>query len=428
MERRRTPPLASCSRLLGLLVLLASCGGGGSDPAPRDPLPRLPAGTHVGVVYADEGGPAKPALDEALGRALAAGVNAHQLSVSWESLEAVPGSIDVAPLVVWLDVLESVGLVPYLVIPTIDTNNLNLPHDLVDAEDPRALADGRAFDDPEIVERFGRVLDRVVPALLAHGGFFLSVGNEVDVHLAERGGGAAYVRFVDAARRRIHALAPDLAVGATVTYDGLRRDPALAQALFDVSDAVSMTWYPVDFATGVRDPSDASRDLDAMLLAAGEKPLLLQEAGYPAGGEPLSVLGSSAERQHRFVENLFAALPTRPRIRFVSFFALNDFSPPLVEELLEYYGFHDPRFAEFLATLGLHRADGTARPGVEAFLDGVRALRGRQRPRCERLSGRPHVAGDPRADSHRPTHGACRRPCRTGRPGNGLRQAGDRSG
>jgi hypothetical protein len=329
------------------------------------------------VVYADEGGPAKPALDEAFGRAIAAGVNAHHLSVSWESLEATPGVIDVAPLVVWLDVLASVGLVPYLVVPTIDTNNLNLPRDLVDPDDPRALADGRAFDDPEIVERFGRVLDRVVPVLVSHGGFFLSVGNEVDIHLAEHGGGAAYARFVDAARRRVHALAPDLAVGATVTYDGLRRDPALAHALFDVSDAVSMTWYPVDFATGVRDPSDVSRDLDAMLRAAGEKPLLLQEAGYPAGDEPLSALDSSAELQRRFVANLFSALPSRPRIRFVSYFALNDFSPAVVEGLLDYYGFHDARFTEFLATLGLHRADGTARPGFEAFLDGLRALRAR---------------------------------------------------
>ena len=46
-----------------------------------------------------------------------------------------------------------------------------------------------------------------------------------------------------------------------------------------------------------------------------------------------------------------------------------------MDELLDYYDLYVEPFREFLATLGLHRADGTERPGFEAFLAGVRMIR-----------------------------------------------------
>lgn len=374
-------PILRSSRIPGasvLLLALAACGGGGDAAASAgagDLLPRLPSGTHIGVIYADEDGDAKPLLDAAFARCIDAGVDTHELSMPWDVLEPEPGVFDLEGLETWLGVLQNAGLHPYLVIPTIDTNTLRFPVDLVDPLDERELAEGRAFDDPVIVERFSRLLDRVVPILVARGGFYVSVGNEVDIYLGEYGGGEAYARFAEAARQRVHALARELAAGVTLTYGGLVNRRALFDALLEVCDVLSITYYPLDNAMQVRDPMVAAGDLDAMIEAAGAKPVLLQEVGYPAGDEPTSDVSSSPELQRRFVAACFEALATRPQIRFVSYFALNDFSEATVDDLLGYYDLYVEPFREFLATLGLHRADGTERPGFEAFLAGARTIR-----------------------------------------------------
>lgn len=376
---RRPPPLSSPAGTLLLLVgplMLLGCGGGGTDtPADRTSrLPLLPAGTHLGVIYTDEGGDATPLLEAAFGRCLEAGLDTYELSVPWDLLEPTPGAIDVTPLEHWLDVLQGAKLIPYVVLPTIDTNTLRLPTDFVDPLDPRALAGGRAFDDVEILERFSRLLDAVVPLIVDRGGFYLSVGNEVDIYLGEYGGGVAYARFAEAARRHVRELEPELAVGVTLTWGGFEKRRALCEMLLESCDTLTLTHYPFDEGMQVRAPSLIARDLDAMVEAAGEKALLLQEIGYPAGDEPpaASDLGSSAELQHQFVAAFFEALASRPKIRFASYFALSDFPASRVDWLLEYYGIDVEPFREFLATLGLHRADGTPRPAFEAFLEGVR--------------------------------------------------------
>jgi hypothetical protein len=364
---------------LFLLLAIAACGGGGKDDAVAaggaDPLPRLPPGTHLGVIFVGEGGPAQAELEEAFRRSIEAGVDSHELSMPWDELEPEPGVYQIDALIRWLDILRALRLIPYLVVPTIDTNTLRFPADLIDPDDDRALAGGRTFDDPEIVARFARLLDRVVPILEARGGFFLSVGNEVDIYLGQYGGGGAYARFTEAARRHVQELAPEIAVGTTLTHGGLVNRRALFDQLLDASDVLSITYYPLDDAMRVRDPSVVAGDLDEMLRAAGEKPVLLQEAGYPAGDGPDSDVGSTAELQRSFVVNLYEALRSRSQIRFVSYFALDDFSESTVDRLLGYYDLYVEPFREFLATLGLHEADGTPRAGFEAFLQGVRDVR-----------------------------------------------------
>ena len=115
MPRRSLFP---ASRRIGaslLLLALAACGGGGEvvgPVGPADPLPRLAPGTHLGVIFVAEDGPAKPALEEAFARSIAAGIDSHELSLPWDELEPEPGVYDLDSMTQWLDILRQLRLVP----------------------------------------------------------------------------------------------------------------------------------------------------------------------------------------------------------------------------------------------------------------------------------------------------------------------------
>ena len=174
------------AKLTGLLgiVLLSLSGMPLAAQGSAAGLPLLPPGTHAGIVYADPQPDAANPLDDVFGQTIAAGADLYALSLYWSQLEPQPGVVDTGLLDQFLATLDGLHLIPYLVIPTIDTVRLALPPDLVDPGDPALLAGGRHFDDPALLERWGAVLDAVVPRLAQHGGFFLSVGNEVDPWLA----------------------------------------------------------------------------------------------------------------------------------------------------------------------------------------------------------------------------------------------------
>jgi hypothetical protein len=109
-----------------------------------------------------------------------------------------------------------------------------------------------------------------------------------------------------------------------------------------------------------------------MVKAAGDKPLLLQEVGYPA--DPL--VGSSEEAQAAFVEAAFDAVARhRAKIVGFSYFMLHDFGEKMTDTLVGYYGVGQPRFRAFLNSLGLRKADGTPRKSWARYEARARAWR-----------------------------------------------------
>ncbi|MFG0306294.1 MAG: GC-type dockerin domain-anchored protein [Phycisphaerales bacterium JB040] len=372
-----------------LLTLLASSAGAQSP----EPGSRLAPGTRVGVIYSASdpvsGAPAAPLWD----RCLVAGADTYQLAIPWTTLEPAPGVIDTAVLESLLGIIVATRMTPYLVIQTANTNLLDAPADLKDPSDPSRLRPGLAWDSPEVLARFGAVLDAVSPLLHDAGGFCLIVGNEVDVLLSRSSAEAqAFAGFVRAARDRVHALAPPgeapLAVGANLTFEALERpaNAGVAARVLPQCDWASFTYYPThDF--GVLDPSLVGEHLDAFLALAGDKPVLLQEVGYPSGwrdapaGTPGAGPGagpgngSSESAQGEFLRELRGAVLARPRIRFVSVLQLADWSGPTLDFLEGVYGLSDPRFREFLGTLGLAWEDATPKAGFPDLLDLISGLR-----------------------------------------------------
>lgn len=366
---------AKLTRLVWIVVLilpalpLAAQGG-------ADGLPLLPPGTHAGIVYADPQPDAANPLDDVFGQTIAAGVDLYQLSLYWSQLEPTPGGVDTALLDQFLAVLDSVDLIPYLVIPTIDTVRLALPPDLVDPADPALLAGGMHFDDPALLARWGAVLDAVVPRLAQHGGFFLSVGNEVDPWLAAHPDEVRpFLAFLAFSRERVQSMAPQMGVGATVTYGGLAAGESLVTDVLAGSDAAVFTYYPLNADFTVRDPASAGADVARMVGAADGLPVLLQEAGYPSGYRPEAANGSSDELQRQFIAALFEAVSAQPQVRMVSIFQLADWPGAACDYFLNYYGTDTPRFREYLCSLGLYTADGEAKPAFQAFVEGLALVR-----------------------------------------------------
>ena len=373
-----------------LTLALTACGGGGGDgasnnngsggggvtppPVSAQTLPLLNGTSLVGVVYSGTDPAATTTLDAAFAECVAAGADTYQLSVTWASLESAPGTVDVSTLRTLLTTVHATGLRPYLLLKTIDTSTLTLPADLTDPAHADQLAPGLSFNSPTVITRFSAVLDQVVPLLIAQSGFALSVGNEVDPWLATHAAQQTpFLAFLDAARQHAHGLDPRLAITATCTAGILDTDPTLFASLLARSDAACFTYYPLDATFTVREPTVVAADLARLVTAAGDRQVLLQEAGYPSGYAPGPGNGSTLTKQADFVTAVFTALAAQPRIRFCSFLHLADYTPADVATFSAYYGSTAPLFVEFLSTLGLRTSSGAAKPAYQALLNGLGA-------------------------------------------------------
>ncbi|MCR9246733.1 MAG: hypothetical protein NXI31_16995 [bacterium] len=345
-------------------------------PGPTNPaaeLPLLGPGQRIGLIYSAPPVTARGAMDAAWQESLARGVDGYELAIRWTDIETAPGVFDLTHLDHLLATTSAAALAPYVVLQVIDTTALTLPADLVDAGFPNELRAGLTFDSPAFSQRLATVLDALVPRLVANGGFYLAIGNEVDVWLAARPHHApAYAALLAAMRAHSRALDPRLAIGTSVTFTGFERQPALVELLKAASDTVAFTYYPLMSNFHPRSPDVVAADFDTMRAAVAPTPLLLQEVGYPAGWSSGPTNGSSHEAQRRFVQNVFLALRSRPDIRFCSFLHLGDWGPSELDRFESYYGLSDPRFREFLGTLGMREHDdGAAKPSYTEFLVGL---------------------------------------------------------
>lgn len=356
-----------------VLMTLAMCGlwaTGAMGQAAEVPLLDRPVG--VGLIYSDTDPAARPSTDRAWGMALKRGVNTYQLAVPWDRIAGADGTPDLTFVEPLLDQLQQAGLGVFFTLQSVDTNALRLPASMLDPNDPRRLRPGLSFDSPEVIGALVALLDQLVPMLVEHGGFALSLGNEVDIWLGANPDQAFPVAvFGEWGRQHARSLEPDLAVGLTITRESLVH-PDLALLMISVSDAAMFTYYPVDGV--VLDPSVIEADFNAMVALAGGKRVLLQEAGVPGApsdGSP-SVLGASDELQRAWVAAVFREMREREAFRFVSWLHLSDHPPAVVSFFEQYYGTSDPAFVEFIAGLGLMTDQGEARPALRELMVQLR--------------------------------------------------------
>ena len=381
----RTRPAA----LLAVLFLTVgvACSVTESEPPPDPPsteaaaLPLLAPGVTLGTTLyggADlpaPGTPERAVLDTGIDR----GLNGFTYYVDWVDLEPEPDRYTLEGFTARLDDLRRLGVRPFVNITVGDIEDYNLPDELSDGQG--GLADGVALDDPAVIARFGRLLDRVVPVLLAHGGFFLGVGNEVDArfdgpHPGER---AAYVRFVDAARERVHAIEPRLAVGVALTTDAVRTRSSTFRALRGVTDVLPFNYAPIQPDFFVRDEAAIRSDFQEVVAAYGEGPILIQESACPSAAS----MGASEAWQQTCFERLFEEIDSTPQVRFASVFTFQDFDEATCsmvrdalfgDELDDLPAEVAERLADYLCHLGVVAPDGTPKPAWSVVLNAAGAV------------------------------------------------------
>jgi hypothetical protein len=370
-----------------LLILGAACSTTDVEPSPDPPsaeaasLPLLAPGYTLGTtLYGGADLPAPGTEERALlDTAVARGLRGFTYYVDWIDLEPEPGRYTLAEFRATLDDLQRLGVRPFVNITIGDIEDYNLPDGLSDGQG--GLADGVSLDDPAVIERFGRLLDRVVPVLLDHGGFVLGVGNEVDVRFdgPYPGERAAYVRFVEAARERVHAIEPRLAVGVTLTSHAIRDRSQTFRMLREVTDVVPFNYGPIDPNFFVRDPEKIHADFQEVVSAYGEGPILIQELTCPSA----PAMDASEAWQQACFERLFEEIEATPPVRFASVFTFQDLDAEtcsLVRDLIFGDELDDlpeevaERLSQYLCHLGLVTPEGSPKLAWSTLLDAAETV------------------------------------------------------
>jgi hypothetical protein len=344
-------------RLVVYLILTSSLLGCTSSEA--QPLPKGERLLSMDLTWAENSD-----FGEAFTLAKASGIQATNISLQWDELEPSPGQYTSPDNLLQNanSFFSTQDIAVSLMVGFIDTNNLRLPSDL--AQKP--------FDDPETIERFKRLLDYVFTEIPDLELTSLSLGNEIDGYLAtDKKLWQQYSHFFREASAYAKTKRASLIVGSKVTFAGLTGSAyTLSSSIVTTSDAVMLTYYPLNADFTVKNPRVVFDDFARLVQAFPDKPIYILEAGYPSS----LLLGSSEEKQADFVQNVFRAWDEQAAyIKLIDFLWLHDIVPALVAELGGYYGLKDEKFLAYLATLGLRTFDGRDKQAFRAFQQEAQA-------------------------------------------------------
>lgn len=318
------------------------------DPKVRDMKPRGQRLLGCGVTEGSIG------YEAAFGHAKSVGIQFVELAQQWDEVEVSPGKFRSPFLKIANAFYAANDTSIVLSINPIDTTALRVPKHL----------QGKPLDSPEVIRSFIGFVDFVFEALPDLKVIAVSLGNEVDGWLAgDPKSWERYSGFVDAVSEHIRKTRPGIPIGVKATWASIVKDRKRElEALNQRTDAVMVTYYPLNPDFTVRQPSVVGEEIDRLVKIAGGKPVLLLETGYPCGIEN----ASSERQQAEFVEEIFTAWDRHSEsLRMVNFVWLCDMSRADVAAMTKYYSVQAPAFASFLSTLGLRTHDGKAR---EAFL------------------------------------------------------------
>ena len=279
-----------------------------------------------------------------------------ELPLNWDDIETSPGTYGNRFLNIANMYYPPTNTKVLLTINPIDTNVLHLPEDLTD----------RNFDDPEVIERYKRLMDYVFSQIPDLDLVAISIGNEIDAYLGEDSGKwDQYQRFFKETSNYIRDKKPAVKIGCKTTFEAAtEKNEEEIKILNRNSDVIMVNYYPLKPDFSVRDPSVVQSDIDTLTSLYADEIIYITEAGYPSSSE----LGSSEEMQREFIREIFRAWDKhRLQIKLIDFVWLHDLSTSEVDIFVGYYGVSARNFREFLRTLGLRTYDGKEKQAFVAL-------------------------------------------------------------
>lgn len=338
--------------LAALLAAAVSCGdspGGPGDWEVTPPENPLPAGDRLfGITVTENEDGFLPSFEVAQ----EAGLQLVELNIPWDSIETGPGTYQdpYGGALAATAFYGAEGVQVFLSLAVVNTVFSCVPDYL----------DSLPFSSPEVIAACEGMLDFVmssIPGNVTVAG--ISIGNEIDLVLESYDDWVDYIVFFAEVADYARSAYPGIPVGGkcTVMNGVLGVDSLYVEALNEHSDIVMLTYYPQDGDFQALPPAVVHSHLSAVCQAFPEKEVWLCEAGYQSGQE---YCASSEEQQAEFFHELFTAWDCHAsQVGLIKIDWLHDISPEALAGLLEYYGFSNPGFVEYLATLGLRNYDGT---------------------------------------------------------------------
>jgi len=356
------------------LLFLFGCGGGsgggGNDLLP--PVADQPPAQGSRILGMDIKEVPSVTYDLAYDEAAAMGVREVSVPLVWAELEPMVGSYvnDLPATIEAYYPLKTGGLT--LVLRPLDTPGPSLPTELV----------GLNFDNAAVIAAFENFLIHLhgqLPTLNASGKLkAIHVGNEIGAHLgSDAAKWAQWKTFFDAAKVKIETLwGTEIVVSSIIQFSDLNDTGKRAEYLnlLPSLDSATLTYYPLKSNFTMHAPSVVATDFNLMVSTISDKPILLQECGYPSS----SINNSSELLQADFVSAVFDAWDThRDHINLIDFAWQYDVVESQVDQWVLDFGMsgqpNENAFKQYLWTLGLKNYDTTEKLAMQRLRDELQA-------------------------------------------------------
>lgn len=300
--------------------------------------------------------------DEAFKIAKDVGIDRIGLFLSWNVLEPSPNKFDGN----WLEIAAQYYPPQHvkidLTLAVVNTNHADTPSDL----------QNRSFSDPVVIDRFKKLLNFVFTKVKPEQLSSLNIGSEYDKFFGtDQNKWKEFAAFYKFAHDYLKSKWPSVVVATETTYDGITgptRD--VIKEINKISDTIGISYYGTQSNFEVIDPKQVHDVFDLLCSIYTGKKISFFQFGYPSS----NTLKSSTLKQKEFVEQSFLAWDKHAdQIELIDYTWLHDHSPESVDKILKTYNFFDPKFREFIATLGLRTYTGQAKPAFVALKKEAKA-------------------------------------------------------
>lgn len=352
--------------------LLFSCK---SEPIEPDhgtakTLPLLSSGTTIGTIVGFNASNPPATTDSIQARwqeALDAGMHIGRIQIDWAELEPSPNVYDKEALEDQLVENQQQGLASMLTLSTIDSDALTIPEDLTDQK----------INSSATMDRLKLLMDWIVPMMVEHGGWAITIANEPDNHFEEQPKLWRQVRdMVREIRDHVHRIDARMAITVTLTEGGFSHGGNGYEQILAECDMACFNFYGQSLEGKVHDQAEIIRRIENMLAASKGKQLVIQELGISAGYEQNSLMeDASPEQQRLFFETVFEKMGRHPQFQVAYIFQLVDWSPETADIYREafaeegFVGDFVDLYIESLRTLGLiEYGSGQRRPAWNEFV------------------------------------------------------------